>query len=109
MTDNLITRGWADPQNYRSLTKNAPLDYHSLTKGEPLVPGQFYEMTFPLEPDDQVIPAGKQIGLMILSSDNEFTLHPKPGTELNVDLDGTSISLPVVGGEKAFNQAVAQK
>ena len=80
MTDNLITRGWADPQNYRSLTKNAPLDYHSLAKGEPLVPGQFYEMTFPLEPDDQVIPAGKQIGLMILSSDNEFTLHPKPGT-----------------------------
>ena len=87
ITDNLMTRGWADPQNYRSLTKGMT-DYHSMIKGEPLVPGKFYEMTFPLEPDDHIIPAGKQIGLMIMSSDHEFTLWPKPGTELTVDLDG---------------------
>ncbi len=109
LIDNLIARGWADPQNYKSLTKDAPLDYHSMLKGEPLVPGRFYEMTFALEPDDQIIPAGKQIGLMIMSSDNEFTLHPKPGTELTVDLDATTISVPVVGGEKAFSEAVTQK
>ncbi|HVT81626.1 MAG TPA: CocE/NonD family hydrolase, partial [Phycisphaerae bacterium] len=109
MTDTLITRGWADPQNYKSLTKDAPLDYHSLAKGEPLMPGQFYEMTFALEPDDQIIPAGKQIGVMIMSSDAEFTMHPKPGTELTVDLAGTTINLPVVGGEKAFTEATVQK
>jgi X-Pro dipeptidyl-peptidase len=109
MTDTLITRGWADPQNYRSLTKGAPLDYHAIAKGEPLVPGQFYELTFALEPDDQIIPAGKQIGLMIFSSDREFTLWPKPGTELTVDLDGTTLQLPVVGGASAFNKAMAQK
>lgn len=108
MTENLITRGWADPQNYKSLTKDAPLDYHSLIKGEPLVPGQFYDMTFALEPDDQIIPVGKQIGLMIMSSDYEFTVHPKPGTELTVDLGATSLSVPVVGGEKAFEEAVKQ-
>lgn len=87
MTENLITRGWADLQNAESLTQSAPL-----------IPGQFYEMTFDLEPDDQVIPAGKQIGLMIFSSDKEFTLHPEPGARLTVDLDATSISIPVVGG-----------
>ena len=45
LNDNLITRGWADPQNYKSLTES-----------EPLVPGQFYELSFELEPDDQIIP-----------------------------------------------------
>lgn len=87
MTESIITRGWADLQNHRSLTES-----------EPLVPGKFYEMSFDLEPDDQIIPAGKQIGLMIFSSDKEFTLHPVPGTELTVDLAGTEVTIPVVGG-----------
>jgi X-Pro dipeptidyl-peptidase len=91
MTDNIITRGWADLQNYKSLRES-----------EKLVPGKFYEMTFELEPDDQVIPAGKQIGIMIFSSDREFTLRPDPGTRLTIDLDGTTLTLPVVGGIGAF-------
>jgi X-Pro dipeptidyl-peptidase len=91
-TDNLITRQWADLQNYKSLKKS-----------ELLVPGKFYEMTFELEPDDQIIPAGKQIGLLIFSSDREFTLRPDPGTKLTVDLDGTTITLPIVGGPTGIN------
>ena len=63
ITDNIITRGWADLQNHKSMTES-----------EPLVPGQFYEMTFEFEPDDQVIAAGQQIGLLIMSTDREFTL-----------------------------------
>ena len=93
LTDNIITRGWADLQNYRSLTES-----------KPLVPGRFYEMTFELEPDDQIIPAGKQIGLMIFSTDREFTLWPEPGTKLTVDLNGTSIKIPVLGGLMAIKQ-----
>ncbi|NNE68574.1 MAG: Xaa-Pro dipeptidyl-peptidase [Pyrinomonadaceae bacterium] len=88
ITDNIITRGWADIQNYKSLRKSKPLK-----------PGKFYEMTFELQPDDQIIPVGQQIGLMIFSSDKEFTLHPDPGTELTVDLDVTKLALPVVGGK----------
>jgi X-Pro dipeptidyl-peptidase len=87
LNKNLINRGWADLRNSKSLEKSKPLK-----------PGKFYTMTFNLEPDDQIIPAGKQIGLMIFSSDREFTLWPEPGTKLTVDLDGTSITLPVVGG-----------
>ena len=86
ITDNIITKGWADPQNHRSLRE-----------GEPLVPGQFYTLTFDLQPDDQIIPAGQQHGLLIFSSDKEYTLWPNPGTKLTVDLDGTSLTLPVVG------------
>ena len=93
-TDNIITRGWADPQNYKSLTES-----------EPLKTGKFYDVTFDLQPDDQIIKAGQQIGLLIFSSDKEYTLHPKPGTELTIDLDGTHLNLPVVGGAEIFNKA----
>ena len=94
---NVITRGWADPQNHKSLREGG--NYDSMTRGEPLQPGKFYDLTFDVQPDDQVIPAGKRIGLMIFSSDRDFTLWPPPGTELTIDLDKTSIRLPVVGGE----------
>jgi len=86
-TDNIITRGWADLRNYRSLTES-----------EPLKVGRFYEMTFELEPDDQIIPAGRQIGLLIFSSDREYTLWPDPGTRLTIDLGGTELTIPVTGG-----------
>src|SRR5690606_18405109 len=62
-TTSVITRGWADPQNYRSQTES-----------EPLVPGRFYQLTFELQPDDQIVPAGRRIGLMVFSSDQDFTL-----------------------------------
>ena len=103
---NVITRGWADPQNAASLTKGG--NYDSQSRGTPLKPGEFVTLTFDLQPDDQIVPVGKRIGLMIMSSDRGFTLWPKPGTELTVDLDGTSITLPVVGGSAAFAKAIAK-
>jgi len=98
ITDDIITRSWADPQNHESLR-------HS----KPLVPGKFYTLSFDLQPDDQVIPKGQQIGLMIFSSDREFTLWPDPGTELTVDLNSTFLHLPVVGGEAGYQKAINQK
>ncbi len=97
ITDNLITRGWADPQNTKSNRES-----------QPLKPGEFVDLSFDLQPDDQIIAKGQKIGLMIFSSDREFTLQPKPGTELTVDLAGTQLSLPVVGGKKAYKQATSK-
>jgi X-Pro dipeptidyl-peptidase len=97
-TDNIITRGWADPQNSSSISESQPLE-----------PGKFYDLSFDLQPDDQVIPAGQQIGLMIFSTDREFTLQPKPGTKLTVDLGSTTISLPIVGGAKSLAAAIDAK
>lgn len=94
ITDNIITRGWADIQNYKSLRKSSDL-----------IPGKFYKMSFNLEPDDQIIKKGQQIGLMIFSSDPEFTLHPEPGTTLTVDINSTSLNIPVVGGINAIEEA----
>jgi X-Pro dipeptidyl-peptidase len=99
----VVTRGWADPQNYRSLTKGG--NFASKERGEPLEPGKFYNLTFDLQPDDQFLWPGQQLGLMIFSTDKNFTLQPVPGTELTIDLDGTSVTLPIVGGANALKRA----
>ncbi len=91
---DVITRGWADPRNHASIEDETPLE-----------PGRFYDLAFELEPDDQVIPAGERIALMIFSSDRDFTLWPEAGTKLTVDLAGTALELPVVGGAEAVAAA----
>jgi len=88
ITANIITRGWADLQNYKSISKS-----------KKLIQGEYYALSFYLMPDDQVIPAGQQLALVIFSSDKDFTLHPQPGTKLSLDLENSSISIPVVGGK----------
>jgi X-Pro dipeptidyl-peptidase len=99
----LVDRGWADIQNYKSLTKGG--NYDSKLPGEPLTPGKFYDLTFDLQPDDEFVPAGKRLAVMIMSSDREFTLWPRAGTELTIDLAHSSFSIPIVGGAGALAKA----
>ena len=94
ITDNIITRGWADPQNT------------NLLESAQLTPGEFVDVSFELMPDDQIIPSGAQIGLMIFSSDSEFTLRPEPGTKMTIDLKDTTLTIPVVGGAEAWKAAL---
>ena len=98
LSSDIVTRGWADPRNHASIDRQ-----------EPLEPGRFYDLTFELEPDDQIIAEGEQLALMIFSSDHDYTLWPKAGTKLTVDLAGTSLELPVVGGAQALANAIKPK
>jgi X-Pro dipeptidyl-peptidase len=98
-----ISLGWADIQNYKSLTQGG--NYASPTPGEPLAPGRFYDITFDMQPTDEWVPAGRRLAVMIMSSDREFTLWPQPGTELTVDLAGSRFSIPIVGGTGALRNA----
>ena len=82
-TSHVITRGWADPQNRGAVSG-----------GSPLVPGEFVDVTFNLQPTDKVVLAGQQLALMVFSSDRLFTLRPQPGTEVTVDLAWTSLADP---------------
>lgn len=84
----LINRTWADPQNHESLTESKPMESN-----------KFYTLNVNFMPDDEVIPKGARIALIIFSSDKEFTLHPKPGTQLTVDLNQCALTLPMVGGD----------
>jgi X-Pro dipeptidyl-peptidase len=91
ITANIITRGWADLQNYKTLDKS-----------EKLIEGDYYSLRFYLNPDDQIIPKGQQIALVVFSSDKEFTLHPQAGTVLSLDLKNSTLHLPIVGGEEQY-------
>ena len=93
----VVTRGWADPQNAASVRESAPL-----------VPGEAVELTFTLQPDDQIVAAGQRLALVVFSSDREFTLWPQPGTELTVEPSATALSLPVVGGAAAARAALGR-
>ena len=93
---NLINRGWADPQNRNTLSES-----------ERLTPGEFVSLSFDLQPDDQIIPAGQRIALMVFGSDQEFTLWARPGIEVTLDLAEVSLELPVVGGAVALERALA--
>jgi len=50
------------------------------------VPGRFYYLRFDLEPDDEFVPAGKQLAVTI-------------------DLAHSSFSISIVGGKKALSSA----
>jgi X-Pro dipeptidyl-peptidase len=71
----IITRGWADPQNNRDLSQ-----------GELLIPGQDYQLGFSLEPKQYRISAGSRLGVLLTSTDYDFTLRPKPGTQIQFNL-----------------------
>ena len=83
----ILTRGWIDPENRTS-------DWTT----EAVTPGQLDRLDFDLQPKDVVVPAGRRLALMVLSSDREFTVRPAPGTQVTLDIAGSSLSIPVVGG-----------
>lgn len=82
----VVTRGWTDPQNRVS-------DASSL----PVRPGTTYRLAFDLQPEDYVFAPGHRIGVVLLSSDNEYTQRPAPGTTLTVTPWRSAITLPLVG------------
>jgi X-Pro dipeptidyl-peptidase len=91
----IITRGWADPQNRESIATTTPI-----------VPGTVYSIAFELQPHDYLFPAGSRIGLVLLSSDRLFTLRPPPGTRLTVHTSESTLSVPIVGGEKLLKESL---
>ena len=64
-----------------------------------------YELNFDLQPKDSVVAAGRRLGVMIISSDRDYTIRPAPGAQLTMDLDESAITLPIVGGEEALRLA----
>ncbi|GAA2967901.1 Xaa-Pro dipeptidyl-peptidase [Actinokineospora diospyrosa] len=91
----VVTRGWTDPQNRKNISRT-----------EAIQPGKAYDLRVDLVPDDYVLPAGHQFGLVVLSSDNDYTLRPAPGAGFSVDLKGSNLTLPIVGGLDALKTAV---
>ena len=90
-TASMVTRGWLDPQNRTSPSRS-----------ERVRPGERYDLRWDLQPDDHVFKAGNRIGLVVVSTDHDYTIRPNPGTQLTLAPDRSSIRLPVVGGPGAL-------
>jgi predicted acyl esterase len=89
------TRGWLDPENRGG----------DPAVSEPITPGTFYRMHFDLQPKDLVAVAGRRLVIMIVSSDQESSIRPAPGTQLTLDLNQSWAEIPVVGGAQALAEA----
>ncbi|PPK65312.1 Xaa-Pro dipeptidyl-peptidase [Actinokineospora auranticolor] len=83
-TPTIVTRGWIDPQNRAGDTA-----------GRPVVPGQEYDLTFALQPKDHVFATGHRIGLVVISTDYDYTLRPTAGTTLRLSPAQSSLTLPL--------------
>lgn len=92
--DDVVNRGWADPANAKSIWTE-----------EPMVPGQFRDVEFDLQPDDQILQPGEQLGLVLVSSDRDFTLWPEPGTKIEFAIEQCQLDLPIVGGIEAYTNS----
>ena len=90
----ILTRGWKDPEN--------SVDDYTTT---PIVPGQFVTVKFDMQAKDAIVPAGRRLGLMVFSSDRQYTIRPAAGTQLTLDLGGSSFTIPVVGGASTLAAA----
>ncbi|MEV5713387.1 Xaa-Pro dipeptidyl-peptidase [Amycolatopsis mediterranei] len=93
-TSHIISRGWTDPQNRTSPART-----------EPITPGQTYRIGVDLMPKDYVLAAGHRLEFLLASSDHDYTLRPKPGAGLALDLTKSSVTLPVTGGKPALRAA----
>jgi X-Pro dipeptidyl-peptidase len=87
----MVTRGWLDPQNRTSPARS-----------EAVEPDRLYDLRWDMQPDDHVFAAGHRIGLVVVSTDHDYTLRPKPGTRVTLAPNRSAISLPVVGGAAAL-------
>ncbi|MBM7831819.1 X-Pro dipeptidyl-peptidase [Agromyces cerinus] len=91
----IITRGWTDVENRSSSAVT-----------EPITPGTAYGYEFGFEPKDYVFSAGSRIGVVIMSSDFEYTVRPAPGTELTLQPSASTVHLPLVGGMEALQASL---
>jgi X-Pro dipeptidyl-peptidase len=78
------------------------LNRNSLTAAEPLVPGQSYELSFPLLPEDYVFEAGHRVGVVIVGSYRSYAAARQGnGARITLSTKQSRVTLPIVGGHEA--------
>jgi X-Pro dipeptidyl-peptidase len=91
----IVSRGWIDPQNRLSPWLTLPV-----------TPGRKYSVEVDFVPKDYVFETGHAIEFVLLSSDFDYTLRPRPGAGISLDVTHTDLRLPVLGGSRALRAAL---
>ena len=81
---DLVTMGWADPQNRRSLWRT-----------DPVTPGRMMDVGVALEATDHIVAAGHRLAVSIIQSDADFTIRPPAGKRVTIDTARSTITLPL--------------
>lgn len=91
---DVITEGWRDPQNRNRIDRSKRIR-----------PGQPLSMRVTLQADDHVFEPGHRVAVVVMQSEEDFTILPPAGNELGLDTKHSTFELPVVGGSQAFRSA----
>ncbi|WP_433338318.1 Xaa-Pro dipeptidyl-peptidase [Spirillospora sp. CA-294931] len=88
----IITRGWLDARNRKSPSRTDPIE-----------PGKKYDFRWDFEPTDYVVKPGHRLGVIVLSTDYDYTLRYPAGTKLVLDPGTSKVILPLArGGREAL-------
>jgi X-Pro dipeptidyl-peptidase len=81
----IVTRGWLDVRNR-----------HDPSRTEPITPGAMYSFRWDMQPNDYVFKAGHRIGVVVLSTDYDYTLRYPAGTKVEIQPGVSEVRLPIV-------------
>ncbi|WP_067970533.1 Xaa-Pro dipeptidyl-peptidase [Nocardiopsis trehalosi] len=87
----IVSRAWLDARNRTSETRQRPV-----------VADRMYRYTWEFQAQDYTFPKGHRIGLVLISTDHEYTVRYPAGTEVTVDQSATALDLPVADGRAAL-------
>jgi X-Pro dipeptidyl-peptidase len=87
----IVTRGWLDARNR-----------HDMARTEPITEGRMYSFGWEMQPEDYVFKKGHRIGVVLISTDYDYTLRYPAGTVMKVQTGAGSVRLPVEGGKSAL-------
>jgi X-Pro dipeptidyl-peptidase len=91
-----LSRGIIDSSNRESQYYDVPTE-----------PGVEYSIAFPIMPVEYTIPAGHRLGVVLVANYNALQKNGTTGTTITLNTRASTISLPVVGGMRALEEAGA--
>ncbi|MCX5201902.1 Xaa-Pro dipeptidyl-peptidase [Streptomyces sp. NBC_00237] len=80
----IVSRGWLDVRNRNSLSRQ-----------DRVAEGREYALRWGMQPQEYVFKKGHRLGVVLVSTDFDYTLRYPAGTEMSVRAGLSSVTLPV--------------
>ncbi|MQS37235.1 Xaa-Pro dipeptidyl-peptidase [Streptomyces katsurahamanus] len=80
----IVSRGWLDVRNR-----------HSIARESRVAEGREYRLRWGMQPQEHVFKKGHRLGVVLISTDYDYTLRHPAGTRMTVRTGVSSVTLPV--------------